>query len=87
VLVEDRLVDVRPVQDGAAVAHAQGEGGQLVGVQAPEEDRHREGRDLRVAEPAVADARRDHAQLVGRQGLAVALVAQQLLDGTGHPQL
>ena len=49
VLVDHGLVEV-PVQDAAAVAHRRGQREPLLGVEAFEEERHRQRADLRVAD-------------------------------------
>ena len=78
-LVQHRPLFPRPVQHPARGHHGAGQGHALLALQAPEKDRHGEGRRLALGDRAVGDPGDEGRDLLGRQAAAVALAADHLL--------
>jgi hypothetical protein len=68
-----------PFQDLAGIAHGQGEGDAFVHIHVVEIDRHRQRGDLAFGDVTVGDAAHEELDLVGSQGAAVALLADDFL--------
>jgi hypothetical protein len=81
VLVEDGPARVRPVEDRARARHGAGERRALRAGHAAEEDGHREGGDLGVADRAVDDPGDQLRDRLVAEERAVPLLADQLRGG------